>query len=68
MLAAFAEWERDLITARTLDGLEAARARGRSGGRKREPRPQSRSKDALGASLTLVPTPPNKARPLMTIR
>ncbi|MFI6889479.1 recombinase family protein [Streptosporangium canum] len=36
ILAAFAEWERDLISARTLDGLEAARARGRSGGRKRK--------------------------------
>jgi DNA invertase Pin-like site-specific DNA recombinase len=36
ILAAFAEWERDLITARTLDGLEAARARGRTGGRKKK--------------------------------
>ncbi|MFI6801105.1 recombinase family protein [Streptosporangium canum] len=36
ILAAFAEWERDLISSRTLDGLEAARARGRSGGRKRK--------------------------------
>ena len=32
--AAFAELERDLIQARTLDGLAAARARGRKGGRK----------------------------------
>jgi DNA invertase Pin-like site-specific DNA recombinase len=29
ILAAFAEWERDIISVRTLDGLEAARARGR---------------------------------------
>jgi DNA invertase Pin-like site-specific DNA recombinase len=36
ILAAFAEWERDIISARTLDGLEAARARGRTGGRKRK--------------------------------
>lgn len=36
ILAAFAEWERDLIVARTIDGLEAARARGRIGGRKRK--------------------------------
>jgi DNA invertase Pin-like site-specific DNA recombinase len=32
--AAFAELERDLIQVRTLDGLAAARARGRSGGRR----------------------------------
>ena len=32
--SAFAELERDMIQARTLDGLEAARARGRKGGRK----------------------------------
>jgi DNA invertase Pin-like site-specific DNA recombinase len=36
ILAAFAEWERDMIAARTIDGLEAARARGRTGGRKRK--------------------------------
>lgn len=36
ILAAFAEWERDIISARTLDGLEAARARGRTGGRKKK--------------------------------
>lgn len=34
MLAAFAEWEHDLIVTRTNEGLEAARARGRTGGRK----------------------------------
>ena len=34
ILAAFAEFERDLIVARTRDGLAAARARGRTGGRK----------------------------------
>jgi DNA invertase Pin-like site-specific DNA recombinase len=32
--AAFAELERDMIQVRTLDGLAAARARGRTGGRK----------------------------------
>ncbi|MEV0408995.1 recombinase family protein [Actinoallomurus sp. NPDC050550] len=36
ILSAFAEWERDIISARTLDGLEAARARGRTGGRKKK--------------------------------
>lgn len=34
ILAAFAELERELLRERTLDGLEAARARGRHGGRK----------------------------------
>ena len=32
--ATFAELERDMIQVRTLDGLAAARARGRTGGRK----------------------------------
>lgn len=34
ILSAFAEFEREMIAARTRDGLAAARARGRSGGRK----------------------------------
>jgi DNA invertase Pin-like site-specific DNA recombinase len=34
MFAALAEFERDLIRERTRSGLEAARARGRTGGRK----------------------------------
>lgn len=34
MFAALAEFERDLIRERTRSGLEAARARGRAGGRK----------------------------------
>jgi DNA invertase Pin-like site-specific DNA recombinase len=34
MLAAIAEFEHDLIVERTQDGLAAARARGRKGGRK----------------------------------
>ena len=34
VLAALAEFEASLISERTLDGLEAARARGRKGGRK----------------------------------
>ena len=35
ILAAFAEFERDLIRERTRDGLAATTARGRNGGRKR---------------------------------
>ena len=35
ILAAFAEFERDLIRERTKDGLAATTARGRNGGRKR---------------------------------
>ena len=34
MVAAFAEFEREIMRARTIDGLAAARARGRVGGRK----------------------------------
>jgi DNA invertase Pin-like site-specific DNA recombinase len=34
MIAEFAEFEHDLIVARTREGLHAARARGRNGGRK----------------------------------
>ncbi len=36
VLAAIAEFERDLIRERTMDGLAAARARGRVGGRRRK--------------------------------
>lgn len=34
MIAAMAEFEREMISERTRDGLEAARARGRKGGRR----------------------------------
>jgi DNA invertase Pin-like site-specific DNA recombinase len=34
MIAAFAQFEREIMRARTIDGLAAARARGRNGGRK----------------------------------
>src|SRR5215218_516910 len=35
VFASIAEFERDIIRERTMEGLEAARARGRKGGRKR---------------------------------
>jgi DNA invertase Pin-like site-specific DNA recombinase len=34
LIASFAEFEREIMRARTIDGLAAARARGRVGGRK----------------------------------
>ena len=34
MIAAFAEFEREIMRSRTIDGLASARARGRTGGRK----------------------------------
>jgi DNA invertase Pin-like site-specific DNA recombinase len=39
ILSAFAEFERDLISERTKDGLAATKARGRNGGRKRALKP-----------------------------
>jgi DNA invertase Pin-like site-specific DNA recombinase len=47
LMAAFAEFEHDLMVARTLDGLAAARARGRKGGRK----PKVSAKDAVSMRL-----------------
>jgi DNA invertase Pin-like site-specific DNA recombinase len=40
ILAAFAEFERDLIRERTRDGLAATTARGRNGGRKHRLTPE----------------------------
>src|SRR5262249_12304993 len=40
LVGALAEFERDLISERTRDGLDAARARGRVGGRPRGMTPQ----------------------------
>jgi len=45
IMCALAEFERDLIVERTKEGLEAARARGRKGGRK--PKSEKEIKIAL---------------------
>lgn len=44
ILAAFAQFERDLISERTRDGLEVARARGKKGGRTAKLDPQTAAK------------------------
>jgi DNA invertase Pin-like site-specific DNA recombinase len=44
VLAAIAEFERDLIRERTMDGLAAARARGRKGGRKQKLNPRQETR------------------------
>src|SRR6266516_609729 len=50
LLAAFAEFEADLASERTRDGLEAARARGRAGGRRpaRGPRQPALARQMYG--------------------
>jgi DNA invertase Pin-like site-specific DNA recombinase len=55
MMAALAEFERDVIRERTLAGLDAARARGRKGGRRK-------------ASETLRPEQLDRAKQLYTAR
>ena len=42
MLSALSQFERDLIAERTVDGLKAARARGRCGGRPKSGTPRDR--------------------------
>ena len=42
ILAAFDEWQRELIVENTLEGLEAARARGRTRRPQAQARPQPR--------------------------
>ena len=53
MIAAFAQFEREIMRARTLDGLAAARARGRNGGRRAA---LSASQAALAKKLALEGT------------
>lgn len=57
MTAALAEFERDLIRERTMAGLDAARARGRKGGRKHKlTRRDVEFASATLAARTLSPT------------
>lgn len=52
IFGSLAQFERDLIRERTRAGLEAARARGRTGGRPRKPR---READQGGAAIVQIP-------------
>jgi DNA invertase Pin-like site-specific DNA recombinase len=59
IMGAMAEFERDVISERTQAGLEAARARGRRGGRpeaiqKMEPRNLARAKELYAAKNTTI--------------
>jgi len=67
MIAAFAEFEREIMRARTLDGLAAARARGRKGGRKpaltKSQREIARNLVASGASISQVALDLGVSRP-----
>lgn len=51
LFATLAEFERDLIRDRTMSGLEAARARGRKGGRPTGLSDQAKSKAIMAAAL-----------------
>lgn len=58
MVAAFAEFEHSMMRARTMDGLAAARARGRNGGRRAKLTPQKvadiRERVEKGESITNI--------------
>lgn len=61
IFATLAEFERDLIHERTMAGLAAARARGRSGGR-----PRVMTKQKLKAAMALMADRENAARDVAT--
>lgn len=67
MIAAFAQFEREIMRARTIDGLAAARARGRNGGRKSALSPSqseiARSLVARGQSISQVALDLGVSRP-----
>ena len=55
MVAAFAEFEHSMMRARTMDGLAAARARGRNGGRKSalSPKQAARIRERYAEGVTV---------------
>jgi len=61
IFATLAEFERDLIHERTMAGLAAARARGRSGGR-----PRVMTKPKLKVAMTMMADRDNAARDVAT--
>jgi DNA invertase Pin-like site-specific DNA recombinase len=67
MVAAFAEFERSIMQARTKDGLAAARARGRVGGRKPKLQPSQvamiKKSFADGMPVTDIATSMKVSRP-----
>lgn len=67
MVAAFAEFEHSMMRARTLDGLAAARARGRKGGRKAKLTEKQiagvRARNAAGEPITDIAASFNVSRP-----
>lgn len=67
MIAAFSEFEREIMRARTMDGLAAARARGRVGGRKPKMNPAkintAQSMYEKGISITEISEAIGVSRP-----
>jgi DNA invertase Pin-like site-specific DNA recombinase len=67
MIAAFSEFEREIMRARTMDGLAAARARGRVGGRKPKMNPAkvntAQSMYEKGISITEISQAIGVSRP-----
>ena len=67
MVAAFAEFEHSMMRARTLDGLAAARARGRKGGRKAKLSEKQiagvRARNAAGDPISDIAASFNVSRP-----
>lgn len=67
LLSSFAEFEHDMMRSRTMDGLAAARARGRTGGRKSKLTPTQtaaiRRRYAEGEPMTEIAAAFNVSRP-----
>lgn len=67
MIAAFAEFEREIMRSRTMDGLAAARSRGRKGGRKPTMSPSkittARSMYAAGTTVSEIASILGVSRP-----